>query len=40
MTKITVTIEDSKAKKLQNKAASYGLKLEEFVAASIENLIV
>ncbi len=39
MTKITLTLDDSKAKKLKNKAESYGLKIEEFVTASIEDLI-
>ena len=39
MTKITLSLEDSKVKQLRDKAESYGLKLEQFVSASIEDLI-
>lgn len=31
MTKITLTLEDSKVQKLNEKTESYGLKLEQFV---------
>lgn len=36
MTKITLSLEDSKVKQLRDKAESYGLKLEQFVTASID----
>ncbi|MEK6766389.1 MAG: DNA-binding protein [Planctomycetota bacterium] len=39
MTKITLTLEDSKVQKLKEKTESYGLKLEQFVTAPIEDLI-
>ena len=39
MTRITVQLEDSKAALLREKAKKYGLKLDQFVTASIEDLI-
>jgi hypothetical protein len=39
MTTITVQLEDSKAALLREKAKRYGLLLDQFVAASIEDLI-
>jgi hypothetical protein len=39
MTRITVEIDDNKAAKLEDKAKKYGLLLEQFVTASIEDLI-
>jgi len=39
MARITVEIEDSKANLLQKKAEKFGLLLNQFVTASIEDLI-
>ena len=39
MTSITVEIKDAKAKLLSEKAEKYGLKPDQFVAASIEDLL-
>ncbi len=39
MTTITVQIDDSKIILLRKKAQKYGLRLDQFVAASIEDLI-
>ena len=39
MTRITVEIEDSKAAILREKAKKFGLLPDQFVAASIEDLI-
>jgi hypothetical protein len=39
MTTITVQLEDSKAALLQEKAQKYGLSLDQFVKASIEDLL-
>ncbi len=39
MTKITIQIEDNKAQALREKAKLYGLDPEQFLAASVENLI-
>lgn len=39
MTTITVQLDDSKAALLQMKADKYGLSLDEFVKASIEDLL-
>ena len=39
MTRITVEIDDSKAAILENKAKKFGLLPEQFVTASIEDLI-
>ena len=39
MTTITVQLDDSKAALLQEKAERYGLLLDQFVTASIEDLI-
>lgn len=39
MTTITLTLEDEKVQKLKKTAESYGLKLEQFVTASIKDLI-
>lgn len=39
MTKITIQIEDNKAQALREKAKRYGLDPEQFLAASVENLI-
>ncbi len=39
MTRITVEIEDSKAAILKEKAKKFGLLPDQFVAASIEDLI-
>ncbi|MGA1790253.1 MAG: DNA-binding protein [bacterium] len=39
MTRITVQLEDSKAALLREKAKKYGLKLDQFLTASIEDLI-
>ncbi len=39
MTTITVQLEDSKAALLREKAKRYGLLLDQFVTASIEDLI-
>ena len=39
MTTIKVQLEDSKAALLQEKAERYGLLLDQFVTASIEDLI-
>ncbi len=40
MTTLSVTIDDRKAAALKEKAAHYGLALEDLLAASIENLLV
>ncbi|MDP2992675.1 MAG: DNA-binding protein [Deltaproteobacteria bacterium] len=39
MTTITVQLDDSKAALLREKAQKYGLPLDQFVTASIEDLI-
>jgi hypothetical protein len=39
MTTITVQLDDSKIVLLREKAQKYGLRLDQFVAASIEDLI-
>ena len=39
MTRLTVRIEDAKAQALREKAERYGLGPEEFLAASVEDLI-
>ena len=39
MTRITVEIDDNKAAILENKAKKFGLLPEQFVSASIEDLI-
>jgi hypothetical protein len=39
MTTFTVTIDDAKAAVLRQKAAGYGLAPEQFVSASIEDLL-
>ncbi len=39
MTTITLTLKDEKVQQLRKTAESYGLKLEQFVTASIEDLI-
>jgi len=39
MTTITVELEESKAAALREKARRYGLRPEQFVTASIEDLI-
>ena len=39
MTTITLSLEDEKVQKLKKTAESYGLKLEQFVIASIKDLI-
>ncbi len=39
MTTLTVTIDDSKAAALKDKAEHYKLPLEELLVASIENLV-
>jgi hypothetical protein len=39
MTKITVQLDDSKAALLREKAQKYGLRLDQFVTASIEDLV-
>lgn len=39
MTTITLTLEDEKMQQLKKKAENYGLKLEQFVTASLEDLI-
>ena len=39
MTTITLQIEDSKAESLREKAMRYGLQPEQFLTASVENLI-
>ncbi len=39
MTKITIQIEDNKTHALREKAKLYGLDPEQFLAASVENLI-
>ncbi len=39
MTKITIQIEDNKAQALREKAKRYGLDPEQFLAASVEDLI-
>lgn len=39
MTIITVQIEDSKAQALRKRAAQYGLRPEEFLTASVDDLI-
>jgi hypothetical protein len=39
MTRITVQLEDTKAALLRNKAKKYGLKLDQLVTASIEDLL-
>ena len=39
MTRITVEIDDNKAAILENKAKKFGLLPEQFVTASIEDLI-
>lgn len=39
MTRLTVQIEDAKAQALRKKAERYGLELEEFLTASVEDLI-
>ncbi len=39
MTTITVQIEDSKAKALRERAKRYGLEPEQFLTASVEDLI-
>ena len=39
MTRITIQIEDNKAQALREKAKRYGLDPEQFLAASVENLI-
>jgi hypothetical protein len=39
MTTITVQLEDSKAALLREKAEEYGLSLDQFVMASIEDLL-
>ena len=39
MTRITVEIEDSKAALLEEKAKKFGLQPDQFVSASVEELI-
>lgn len=39
MTTITVQLDDSKAALLQEKAEKYGITLDEFVTASIKDLL-
>ncbi len=39
MTKITIQIEDNKAQALLEKAKRYGLDPEQFLAASVEDII-
>ena len=39
MTTITVQLDDSKIVLLREKAQKYGLRLDQFVAASIEDLV-
>ena len=39
MTKITIQIEDNKAQALREKAKRYGLDPEQFLAASVEDII-
>ena len=39
MAKITIQIEDNKAQALREKAKRYGLDPEQFLAASVEDLI-
>jgi len=39
VTRLTVQIEDAKAQALRKKAERYGLELEEFLTASVEDLI-
>ena len=39
MTTITVQLDDTKAALLQEKAEKYGISLDEFVTASIEDLL-
>ena len=39
MATITVNIEESKLLTLKEKAESYGLRLEQFIAASVEDLV-
>ena len=39
MTTITLSLEDENVQKLKKTAESYGLKLEQFVIASIKDLI-
>jgi hypothetical protein len=39
MTTITVQLDDSKAALLQEKAEKYGISLDEFVTASIKDLL-
>lgn len=39
MTRLTVQIEDAKAEALREKAERYGLDPEQFLAASVEDLI-
>jgi len=39
MTRITVQLDDSKAALLEEKAEKYGLSLDQFVTASIEDLL-
>ena len=40
MTTITVQLDDSKIVLLREKAQKYGLRLDQFVAASIDDLII
>ena len=40
MTTITVQLEDAKAQALREKAKRYGLKAEQFLMASINDLVV
>ena len=39
MTKITVQLDDSRAALLRRKAEEYGLSLDQFITASIEDLL-
>lgn len=39
MTKITIQLEDNKAQALREKAKRYGLDPEQFLAASVDDLI-
>jgi hypothetical protein len=39
MTRITVQIEDTKAALLREKARKYGISLDQFVSASIDDLL-
>ena len=39
MTSITVQLEDAKAKALREKAERYGLKAEQFLVASVDDLV-